>query len=60
MHGMEPSVQAQRCNRTSAPQGSLDCFVAGLLAMTGREQGHSMIDHISVGVSDLERVRALL
>ena len=33
----------------------MDCFVAALLAMTGRERGHSMIDHISVGVSDLER-----
>ena len=37
------------------PQESLDCFVATLLAMTGESGGHSMIDHISVGVSDLER-----
>jgi catechol 2,3-dioxygenase-like lactoylglutathione lyase family enzyme len=33
----------------------MDCFVAWLLAMTANVRVQSVIDHVSVGVSDLDR-----
>ena len=48
----QPSLRAQRSNPWCRKE-SLDCFAA--LAMTGRERGNTMIDHVSVGVADLER-----
>ena len=50
-----PPYIASEAKQSIAPQGSTDCFVARAPRNDGESGGHSMIDHISVGVADLER-----